>query len=82
MALRFDIRWTPMAKAPVTTAGRASGTAATARLTPHITISRIGRPRRMPRPATTTQTTMHDIPSHFPRCSSRFSSGVFSSVEA
>ena len=55
-ACRLTIRWTPMASEMVTTAGRASGTTATARAMPKISISMNGWPRNKPK-ATMTATT-------------------------
>ena len=45
IARRRAIRWTPIANAIVTTAGRPSGTAATARLMPASAASASGNPR-------------------------------------
>ena len=77
-ALRFAMRWAPMAREIVTTAGSASGTTATASAIPKITISTTGRPRRSPRPTTSRTTTNAARPSARPTRSSSTSSGVLS----
>ena len=79
MALRLAMRCTPMARAPVTTAGRASGTAATARLTPQRNISRSSWPLKIPRAETTATTASEPIPSHLPISAILLSRGVVSS---
>ncbi len=66
MARRFAARCTPIASAPVTTAARASGTAAIARLTPQMSISSTGLPRKMPSATTAAETPRQAMPSRFP----------------
>jgi hypothetical protein len=48
-AWRFNIRWAPSASAMVTTAGKPSGTTATAMLTAVKNIKRISSPRSSPK---------------------------------
>ncbi len=79
MAFRLAILCTPMANAPVTTAGRASGTAATARLTPHRNISKSSFPLRTPRSDMTATTATEPTPSHCPISAILLSRGVSSS---
>ncbi len=66
-ALRFNIRCAPMASAIVTTAGKPSGTAATAMLMPVINMVRTGSPRKIPNKKTittiTNAATASDLPS-------------------
>jgi hypothetical protein len=66
IARRRAARCTPMASAPVTTAARASGTAAMARLTPQISISSMGLPRKMPSATTAAETPKHAVPRRLP----------------
>ena len=75
-ALRFTIRCAPRAREIVTTAGSASGTTATARAIPKITISQNGWPLRIPR-TRITATTATAAPARTRPTLSRFScSGV------
>ena len=67
-----------MASAPVIIAGKASGTAATAKLIAHRTISGIGRPTTTPAIATLMAMITARRPIHLPTLPMRFSSGVFS----
>ena len=71
-ALRLTIRRTPIASEIVTTAGSASGTAATASAMPNRNISMTGRPRARPMTMTSATTASAALPSVAPR-RSRFS---------
>ena len=66
-ALRFTIRRTPIASEIVTTAGRASGTTATASAMPNMNISITGRPRARPIATTSATTASAALPSVAPR---------------
>ena len=83
MAFRFAMRCTPSESTAVTTAGRPSGTAATASATPRMSTSKIAeKPRtsstRMIVAIITTAMTMTTTPSSLPTRSSSFCSGVVS----
>jgi hypothetical protein len=75
-AWRLTMRCTPMASEMVTTAGRASGTTATASATPKMNISSIGSPRSTPSPAMSTTTTPAAMASTRPTLSRFCCSGV------
>ena len=79
-ALRRTMRWAPRAKLMVTTAGRPSGTAATARLTAIRNISVVSPPRQIPTLKTMPQTSRAPMASHLPSSAMRRCSGVLSSV--
>jgi hypothetical protein len=80
MALTFAMRYIPMARAPVTMAGSASGTAATAKLIAHKIMLRMGRfSIIIPTTPTLTATTTQRIPIHLPTPLKRFSRGPCSS---
>ena len=67
MVLTLAIRYMPMASAPVTMAGKASGTAATARLTAQRIMSTMGRcSTTMPTVPTPMQITTAKMPIHLP----------------
>ena len=76
--LRFTIRRTPRARATVTTAGSASGMAATASAIPQMNISRGSKPLSTPRMETPVTTIIVIIPIHRPSWSRLFCSGVLS----
>ena len=79
MVLTFAIRYIPIASEPVTIAGNASGTAATARLIDHKIMSRIGRfCNNMPIAPTRMHKTIVSIPSLRPTSSILISKGVLS----
>ena len=75
-ALRATIRWRPMASTSVTTAGRPSGTAATARLTDRISTSSRPPPRPISSRKITPTTTRQTMISSRPSSPSRRCSGV------
>ena len=75
-ACRLSIRWAPNARAMVTTAGRPSGTAATAMLIAVRNIKRASSPRSSPRATTTATIARAAIASPRPNCSSRRWRGV------
>ena len=76
IALRAAIRRAPSARLSVTTAGRDSGTAATARLIAVTTISSIGSPRARPSTSTSPLSATTTAASTRPRSASRRWSGV------
>ncbi len=78
-ALRAIISCMPKARVMVTTAGNPSGTAAIARLTAMMNISRGGVPVSMPSTKTAAQITRVTHPRVRPNLSSRFCRGVLSS---
>ena len=71
-ALRLSMRLTPSAKAIVTIAGNPSGTAATERDIPIISISNTGSPLNIPVIETTEHITKHPIAIYLPNWSSLF----------
>ncbi len=75
-ALRLTIRCTPIASEIVTTAGSASGTAATPRAMPKMNISMNGWPRSSPRPTMMATTTSVALASVLPTRSRLSWSGV------
>jgi hypothetical protein len=78
ITFRFTILWTPRARPSVMTAGRPSGTAATAKLTERKKAS-TRSPRRRACVTKTTVTTPRQSPtSAFPNAAMRRSSGVIS----
>jgi hypothetical protein len=80
MAWRRAMRVVPMARAPVTTAGRDSGTAATARLMPQMSISSQPWPRNTPSREAPIATTRQMMLRTRPMTCMRFSRGVCSAV--
>jgi hypothetical protein len=86
-ALRFTIRCAASVSEIVVTAGRASGTTATASAVPNRSISRKGWPRNSPR-ATTTSTTTSAARARTiatwssPSCSGVFARSIVSSIRA
>ena len=76
MAFFRAMRVVPMARAPVTTAGRDSGTAATARLIPQISISSQRWPRQTPRTEAPTATVRQITDKTRPMVAMRASRGV------
>ena len=76
------ILYAPSASEMVTTAGRASGIAATARLTAVRNMTSIGSPRNTPNRNTTPHRTSAAIASLRPKSARRFWSGVFTSVSS
>ena len=76
--LRFSIRWAPRASAIVTTAGRPSGTAATAMLTAVRNIVVRSSPRIRPTAKMTATSTSAIAASAWPSRSRRFCRGVAS----
>ena len=81
-AWRAAIRRAPSASATVTTAGSASGIAATARLTATRNITRGASPRSTPIPKSTAQSTRIPIASRRPKAERRFWSGVIPGASA
>ncbi len=77
-AWRAIISRMPNARVTVTTAGKPSGTAATARLTAMMNISSGGTPRSQPTRKTTPQMANVPQPSAFPSWFNRLCSGVSS----
>ncbi len=79
-AWRLAMRRTPSDRLMATTAGKASGTAATARAMPQINISRSSWPLATPSPARTKQRTSAPMAIHLPVRSRLISSGVLSGL--